>query len=145
MGGGGGHAGTPASVFITLHRLRVMRPMMLISVMVSAPYSSLSAAKRFSLESPEDTQRARQTTYYRGGGEPPEALHSAHTNTQRETPKHTQCCTHTSVLVCTFCTHKQTGPHTFALTLPAECVHAQTLTHTCAPTLTHSHFLLTWI
>jgi len=52
---------TPASVFIVLHRLRVTRPTMLISVMVSAPYSSLSAVKRFSLESPEDTHRARQT------------------------------------------------------------------------------------
>lgn len=52
---GGGHVGTPASVFIVLHRLRVMRPMMLISLMVSAPYSSLSAEKRLSLESPDDT------------------------------------------------------------------------------------------
>lgn len=84
-----GHAGKPASVFITLHRLRVMRPMMLISVMVSAPYSSLSAAKRFSLESPEDTHRVRQTANYRGGEEPAEALHSATAHCAL-VPRHTQ-------------------------------------------------------
>lgn len=45
------------SVFMILHRLMTMRPMMCISVMVSAPYSSLSAAKRFSLASPEDDRQ----------------------------------------------------------------------------------------
>lgn len=135
MGGGGGHAGTPASVFITLHRLRVMRPMMLISVMVSAPYSSLSAAKRLSLESPEDTHRTRQTANYRGRGEPPEALHSAHTQTGKHPNtlrfSHTnKCCTHTSVLMYT-----QTNRATHVCAYSTYRVHMHSHTHA----LTHTH------
>lgn len=73
--------------------------MMLISVMVSAPYSSLSAAKRFSLESPEDTHRARQAADYRGG-KPPEALHSARVH--KHTHTHSKGITHS---------HTYTGKH----------------------------------
>lgn len=77
--------------------------MMLISVMVSAPYSSLSAAKRFSLESPEDTHRARQAADYRGG-KPPEALHSARVH--KHTHTHSKGITHS---------HTYTGKHIHAV------------------------------
>lgn len=112
-----------------------MRPMMLISVMVSAPYSSLSAAKRFSLESPEDTHRARQAADYRGG-KPPEALHSArvhkHTHTQRESHIHTliQANTYTYMLYQDSVTGTpQKWGYTFALIcVPTLCTRSSTHT-----------------
>lgn len=106
--------------------------MMLISVMVSAPYSSLSAAKRFSLESPEDTHRARQAADYRGG-KPPEALHSAqvhkhtHTHTHRESHVHTfiQANTYTYMLYQDSVTGTpQKWGYTFALILPTMCAYS---------------------
>lgn len=87
---GGGHARTLTSVFITLHRLRVMRPIMWISVMVSAPYSSLSAVKRFSLESSEDEKiQPDSQIYNRRRGQ----THKTHRNT-----KNTDLNTQTQVL-----------------------------------------------
>lgn len=121
-----------------------MRPMMLISVMVSAPYSSLSAAKRFSLESPEDTHRARQAADYRGG-KPPEALHSArvhkHTHTQRESHIHTliQANTYTYMLYQDSVTDTpQKWGYTFALILSTMCTY---IMHQ----IQHTHHVLAFI
>lgn len=108
-----------------------MRPMMLISVMVSAPYSSLSAAKRFSLESPEDTHRARQAADYRGG-KPPEALHSARVHKHTHTLKGNHTFTHL---------YRQTHTHTCCIKTQSQAHHKNGATRLhlyylqCVPTL----------
>lgn len=121
-----------------------MRPMMLISVIVSAPYSSLSAAKRFSLESPEDTHRARQAADYRGR-KPPEALPSARVHTHSHSKGNTHSHTYTgkhihihAVSRLTVTGTPQKWGYTFALILSTMCTY---IMHQ----IQHTHHVLAFI